>query len=385
MRFFIRQGDDVSVISSIACDRVDGAKVYVLPTLIRASDALVKRSDKELKNVGLTRLRQKIMRSGWESRLYFAWSMLKTVNVLPQAIVARRILRALKPDVVVAFRIQNEGYIAAVAGFHPMILFTQGSDFTYMAGRRRLHAWLTRFTVRRADALMSDCHRDIRMAGTYGLEYRTPTQLLPGNGGIDFSVYRLGIPAAKRERMVVYVRGLVPYVRLDSLLKSIHNLQRKPDYADVRYKLIGTPAVIPAMECMARQETIDMSKVDILPFMSQGELVSLLQEAAILVSPSITDGTPNSMLEAMACGSFPVMSDLESIREWICHGQNGLLFDPAQPQELIHCLETALDDASLRQQAQEKNIEMVRKSADYWRVMPEVRRFIANVSVVQQD
>jgi glycosyltransferase involved in cell wall biosynthesis len=185
--------------------------------------------------------------------------------------------------------------------------------------------------------------------------------------------------------MVLYLRGLVPYVRIDILLKSIHTLLQDPGYADVRFKLVGTPSVVSAMAFMARKEAIDMNRVDILPVMSQKELVSLLQKAAVMVSPSITDGTPNSMLEAMACGVFPGMSDLESIREWINPGQNGLLFDPARPQDLIRCLKTALDDVSLRQRAQGMNMELIRERADFWQVMPEARRFIARVAGLRCD
>jgi glycosyltransferase involved in cell wall biosynthesis len=116
--------------------------------------------------------------------------------------------------------------------------------------------------------------------------------------------------------------------------------------------------------------------------MSQDKLAALLKKTAVIVSPSLTDGTPNSMLEAMACGAFPIMSDIESIREWICHGQNGFLFDSSRSQDLTNCLKIALNNTKLRQQAQERNIEIIKKRADYLKIMPEVRQFLMNVSGV---
>ena len=85
------------------------------------------------------------------------------------------------------------------------------------------------------------------------------------------------------------------------------------------------------------------------------------------------------MLEAMACGAFPVISDIESVREWITHGVNGLLFDPENPRELASCLTSALSDWPMRQRAQEVNLALVQERADYDKVMGNVRRFYASV------
>ena len=50
------------------------------------------------------------------------------------------------------------------------------------------------------------------------------------------------------------------------------------------------------------------------------------------VSPSTHDGTPNTLLEGMACGSFPIVGDLESLREWIEPGLTGSWWIPTTPR-----------------------------------------------------
>jgi glycosyltransferase involved in cell wall biosynthesis len=382
VRYFREQQDEVSVLSTSPCDTLDNCQLFILPGIMRASDVLVKRSDKQDQPEKQVHLGHTLLLSGLGQRLYPLWSIVKTINVLPQMFAARHMLQKFKPDIVVAFRTQNEGYIAALTGIHPWILFTQGSDFIYMAKRHRLHAWLTGIAVQGADALMTDCQRDVSLAKQFGFSTNKPSLFSPGNGGVDLSIYSPGVAVDQRERWVVFPRGLAPYIRFDTLLNSISSLQKEPDYSDVHYKLLVTPPVVLAVDTMIRRLHLNMSKIDILPFMSQDKLAALLQKSAIIVSPSITDGTPNSMLEAMACGAFPVMSNLESVREWICHGQNGLLFDPTQPQDLTNCLKIALNNATLRQQAQDRNIEIVQERADYLRVMPDVRQFLMNVSGV---
>ena len=89
-------------------------------------------------------------------------------------------------------------------------------------------------------------------------------------------------------------------------------------------------------------------KVHLLPLLPQADLWELFARAAVTVSVSQHDGTPNSLLEAMALGAFPVAGDIESIREWITPGVNGLLVEPDKPQALAEAVLLALDNPDLR-------------------------------------
>ncbi len=50
---------------------------------------------------------------------------------------------------------------------------------------------------------------------------------------------------------------------------------------------------------------------------SQKDLFDLMSKTRIMVALSLSDGTPNVMLEAMAAGALPIMHPLDSIKEWI--------------------------------------------------------------------
>ncbi|MFM8950426.1 MAG: glycosyltransferase, partial [Bacteroidota bacterium] len=51
----------------------------------------------------------------------------------------------------------------------------------------------------------------------------------------------------------------------------------------------------------------------------------------------------SSLMEAMACGCIPVITDLPSNRESVMHGVNGFLFENGNPNDLHHCLEEVLN------------------------------------------
>jgi glycosyltransferase involved in cell wall biosynthesis len=114
--------------------------------------------------------------------------------------------------------------------------------------------------------------------------------------------------------------------------------------------------------------------ITLLPQMPRLDLRDLFRAAEVSVSPSIHDGTPNTLLEAMACGSFPVAGDLDSIREWIRPGENGLLADATDPASLAAAVTQALGDTELRQKAAERNKVVISERADRTSVRQQALR-----------
>jgi glycosyltransferase involved in cell wall biosynthesis len=104
-------------------------------------------------------------------------------------------------------------------------------------------------------------------------------------------------------------------------------------------------------------------------------MAELFRSSAIAVSPSIHDGTPNTLLEAMACGCFPVAGDLESLREWIDPGVNGFLIDPSDPSALAEAIISALEKPDLRQKAEKYNQVLISDRAEYQTSMEKALEF----------
>ena len=104
------------------------------------------------------------------------------------------------------------------------------------------------------------------------------------------------------------------------------------------------------------------------------------RRAQIVASPSIHDGTPNTLLEGIACGCFPVAGDLESIREWITPNKNGLLFDSSDPHSIAGAILTALENENLRRNAAGLNQKIISERAEYRRNMERAKEFYRQVA-----
>jgi glycosyltransferase involved in cell wall biosynthesis len=105
----------------------------------------------------------------------------------------------------------------------------------------------------------------------------------------------------------------------------------------------------------------------------------VFRAAQVVVSPSIHDGTPNSLLEGMACGCFPVVGDLESIREWIMPGHNGFLVDPNNPQAIADAVLIALEREDLRREAAGLNAKIISARGEYTQNMKLAGEFYESV------
>ena len=111
------------------------------------------------------------------------------------------------------------------------------------------------------------------------------------------------------------------------------------------------------------------AQVALLPKQTRIQMADLFRCARVAVSPTTHDGTPNTLLEAMACGCLPVAGDLESIREWIKPGVNGLLVDLSHPHALAAAILLALQQDDLCQRAREVNLRQIAERAVHGRVM----------------
>jgi glycosyltransferase involved in cell wall biosynthesis len=117
------------------------------------------------------------------------------------------------------------------------------------------------------------------------------------------------------------------------------------------------------------------SAVDLMPLLPRPQMAEAYRRAQVMLSVTSHDGTPNTLLEGMACGCFPVCGDLESIREWIEPGENGSLVDPNDPHALAEAVVQSVNNPGLRESAREINLKLIAQKAEHTRVMHSAEAF----------
>jgi glycosyltransferase involved in cell wall biosynthesis len=114
------------------------------------------------------------------------------------------------------------------------------------------------------------------------------------------------------------------------------------------------------------------------------EMPRLLSGTDIYVSTSLDDGTSISLLEAMASGAFPIVSDIPSNREWICDGENGFLVPTHEERVLAARIVETIRNRSLVEKAKQRNLHVVKEKA-LWSVTIEKTKRIYEMILSEEN
>jgi glycosyltransferase involved in cell wall biosynthesis len=382
-RHFAERGHDVHVITTRpwTAEGLGGAKVHEVPL---AFMGLLKTGQSKPNPVSMGSVLQRLKGGRLWGHLSDARFRLSALALYRQVPKIRELLRQIDPDLIHALRIPFEGIAAAMAAppSTPLLISVWGNDFTLWAEGMYLIGRQTRHAMRRTDSLLSDCERDIRLAETWGLARHKPRRVLCGSGGIRFDRFhpdpgpgdeelRASLALPPREQVAINPRGYRSYVPLDEFFQGIQRVvQTHPRAVILCTGLKSNPVAERLVDRYGVRENVRL-----LGDYSHSQMPALFRLAAICISPSLHDGSPNSVLESMACGCFPVAGDIESVREWITHGRNGLLFDPKDPASVAGAITRALDDDRLRDGARDGNFELIHEKAEYETTMARAEDF----------
>jgi glycosyltransferase involved in cell wall biosynthesis len=283
-------------------------------------------------------------------------------------------------------RLPFEGIIAALADPPaPLLISIWGNDLTLFASRFRTTRHYTRQALQRADALHCDCYRDLTLAREFGFDPQKPSIVVPGNGGIQLDLFNLrdDTDVAVRRRYDIPVkaplicnpRGFRGYVRNDTFFRAAAiTVKARPDVFFAAVGLWKNPVAEGWTSSLGIR-----ANVRLLPALSRAEMFALLSTSDIMVSPSEHDGTPNTLLESMAAGAFPICGDIESVREWITDGVNGKLRRASDSEGFAEAILSALADTVLRVAAAERNKGIVQERAEYASCMRRAEKFYENL------
>ena len=214
-------------------------------------------------------------------------------------------------------------------------------DVARIAGSRlkpRLYRWLERLAFPRAATVIvtSPAMRDQLEAMS-----RAPRVAMFPNGIDTVAFAPTARPHRPRERRVVLAVGrLEPEKNLGRLVDAIALIDDPP----VRLVLVGEGRERAELEQRAEARGVAIELRGVVP---HRELPRHLAEADVYALPSLTEGHPKALIEAMASGVPCVGSARGGIPTLIEHGVSGLLFDPEDPRAIAAAIRRVLTDRAL--------------------------------------
>jgi len=254
-------------------------------------------------------------------------------------------LRAWRPDLVLAYWVYPDGYAALRTARRlglPCVVGALGSDIHVRDG---LNAWMTRRTICGIDALLTVSEAMRRGAiATFGAR---PERTFTIINGFNTAVFhprpqpqaraRLGIP--DDARVVVYVGRFVEAKGMRELLAAFQSMA--PQDPKLRLALVGDGVMREELGRLVQGSGL-AERVLMPGGLPPEQVAEWICAADLLTLPSWSEGYPNVVVEAIACGRPVVATDVGGTREIIGDG-NGILVEPRDAAALQRALRQALD------------------------------------------
>ncbi|MGH7681279.1 MAG: glycosyltransferase [Candidatus Eiseniibacteriota bacterium] len=252
----------------------------------------------------------------------------------------RQEVRSFLPDVTVAHFLPNYGLAAALAGAKPLMLVCWGSDLLRNADRTPFHQARARYVLRRADLVHVDATNLERAAVRHGAD---PARVWTRAWGIDVDAFATpGSWSARRAAggplRILWMRQLEPVYDPVSFVRALAALAKKG--VPFRATMAGTGPLLPSLQTLASEAGIKDS-IAFAGWVEEADLPGLYRAHDVYVSLSRSDSTSQSLLEAMAAGLLPVVTDIDGNLEWVRHRQEGFLVPVSDPEAVAAALAEA--------------------------------------------
>ena len=160
---------------------------------------------------------------------------------------------------------------------------------------------------------------------------------------VDFNVFNLNTPFTNRDNIVGYVGRFTLEKGILNLVEAIPLVLKQME--NVNFVLIGEGPLFSTVNRII--SGFSGYKVKILKWVPHKELPKFLNELKLLVLPSASEGLPNIVLEAMACGTPVLATPVGAIPDIIKDGETGFLLQSEDPKHVSEKIVVLLKESDL--------------------------------------
>jgi glycosyltransferase involved in cell wall biosynthesis len=251
-----------------------------------------------------------------------------------------QLIRTVQPDLVQCWLRQMEiaGGLAALVTRTPWIFSERCAELAYPRG---IKTWLRIVSASFSNGIVSnstggDRYWETRVSAAvprYVVQNAVPLDAIARV--LAATEAELGIPAAVP--LVLFAGRLHESKNPDALVRA---LRRLAPVRSFRSLFCGEGPMRAELEQLLRVNGLEQ-QVRVVGYVPN--LMSLMKRASVFVSPTNVEGSPNVVLEAMACGCPLIVSDIDAHREILDEG-SALFVDPHDDVALAAQIETVLAD-----------------------------------------
>jgi len=280
-------------------------------------------------------------------RFYSPWDVF---GINPACIMLHKLLKLKEVDV---FHVHSFIYFttiqAAIAKLfkqNPLLLHIHGgvgsppykTGFVKEFAKKFYDYTLGRFVLSQADiiASVSDYDKNLLKKSIH----RNPERLIIINNAIDTDVFPEVTPKMTDDFRIAYVGDLEPWKGISYYTNAIQHLLKKTK--KLSFWFIGYGTLFPLLKKKFEKE----KRVKLFGAVDHSQIPSLLEEVNALILPSFWEGSPTTIIEAMAMGIPVISSNIGDIPRLLRSGKDGEIFEAGDVQSVENAIMNVFDNYS---------------------------------------
>ncbi len=283
---------------------------------------------------------------------YLPTNLLGYLSSLPRL---KKELAEFGPDLLSCLYISGYGLIGALCGYRPLVITALGSDLLVDYRKHFIHRAQIEYAVKKADLVTVDSDSLAEAAVRAGARGEDVIKIY---FGIDSGIFYPPDPDKRLDKKQVRIISTRNFYRVYNPGLLVEAAPRILGGVDARFVLCGDGPERGRIEKSISELGLS-GRFTLSGRVDPETLADRLRESDIYISTSSSDSTSVSLLEAMACGVFPVVTDLEANREWIEDGVNGIILESNDPDELAGRVIKAVVDRPGMEEAKGKNLRII--------------------------
>jgi glycosyltransferase involved in cell wall biosynthesis len=274
-------------------------------------------------NVVINGVTEHVLLSRWDN-LYLSF--------IPRHMAIKHLVKKIKPDIMHAHFIAKYGFHMPNLGFRPSIVSAWGDDILILPLKNRLIRYYSQKVLQYADLIYAISHNiSNHIVSDFNISAEK-IHYLPF--GVDTDLFTPRSEKKATDSLTIEIfsnRGFYPVYDSETLVKGFAIAYQKERRLRLTLKGEGPD------EQKIRNLVASLGISDVVTFRQKTHFSKVPQDyrnADIFVTTSRSDGTPVSILEAMASALPCIATTVGGIPEWIENQKNGLLIPPGSPRQL---------------------------------------------------
>jgi glycosyltransferase involved in cell wall biosynthesis len=280
------------------------------------------------------------------------------------------LIRQIKPDLVHVHYIAGYGLMSLPALYSgiPVIATAWGSDVLVAPNENPFARRTINLLLRKAQHLIAVSRHLKDAMINLGAEAEKIT-VLPI--GVDTNIFTPTEKIPHNDLRIITLNAHEPVYNTGHIILALKEVVK--ERKNVQATVVGTGSETDRLREMA--VSLDLSRyITFTGRVPLDELLKLLKESDVYISAASSAGTPVSLLEAMACGVYPIITDIPGHRDWVDNGINGLLFSPGATDALTRAIISAATDSVDTKKTGAYSRNLVVQKADWVKCMSEAEQ-----------